>query len=378
MAKIASVRKRSDGNYQRSITVGRKPDGKPIRKTFYAKTIKELEKKAAEYEKKLESGTLSSGEKITFGDFSANWLATCKPKLGENARRRYKSVLHAHLVELNGYKLIELKPMHLQAIINRMAENGYAEKTCKEVKITAAQILDVAMQNDIVYRNVFAKVTVPHIESEERRPLTEEERKLIRKTCTGHRMGIPAMLMMFCGLRRGEMMALRWGDINLHTMEITVDKSLCFVNNASSIKPPKSKAGTRKVPIPKILLAYLQGDHAADEIFFPMVSGGYMTQIGYNRAWSSYLHYLNIQAGGRDASRSNPKVQKIENITAHMLRHTYATMLYDAGVDIKTAQRYLGHADVQTTLKIYTHLSETKQAQSLDALNAHFDALDAE
>ena len=87
---------------------------------------------------------------------------------------------------------------------------------------------------------------------------------------------------------------------------------------------------------------------------------------------------MHIQAGGRDASRSNPKVQKIENITAHMLRHTYATILYDAGVDIKTAQRYLGHADVQTTLKIYTHLSETKQAQSLDALHVHFDALDAE
>ena len=78
------------------------------------------------------------------------------------------------------------------------------------------------------------------------------------------------------------------------------------------------------------------------------------------------------------ASRSNPKVQKIENITPHMLRHAYATILYDVGVDIKTAQRYLGHADVQTTLKIYTHLSETKQAQSLNALNALFDALDAE
>ena len=61
-----------------------------------------------------------------------------------------------------------------------------------------------------------------------------------------------------------------------------------------------------------------------------------------------------------------------------MLRHSYATMLYDAGVDIKTAQRYLGHADIQTTLKIYTHLSEQKQAQSLEALNAHFRTLRAE
>jgi integrase len=98
-----------------------------------------------------------------------------------------------------------------------------------------------------------------------------------------------------------------------------------------------------------------------------------MSSVAYKRAWDSYAHYLNIQAGGRDASRINPKVQKIDRITAHMLRHTYATLLYDANVDIKSAQRYLGHSDIETTLEVYTHLTKHKQDESIEAINKHFE-----
>lgn len=96
-----------------------------------------------------------------------------------------------------------------------------------------------------------------------------------------------------------------------------------------------------------------------------------MSYTAFQAAWRSYQHYLNIAAGGEDASRSNPKIQAVEPFTAHQLRHTYATILYDAGVDVLTAQRLLGHADVQTTMRIYTHLSKQKEQQSIAALNAH-------
>jgi integrase len=100
-------------------------------------------------------------------------------------------------------------------------------------------------------------------------------------------------------------------------------------------------------------------------------TGGAMSYTAFQAAWRSYQHYLNIAAGGKDASRSNPKIQAVEPFTAHQLRHTYATMLYDAGVDVLTVQRLLGHADVQATMRIYTHLSKQKEQQSIAALNAH-------
>ncbi len=93
-----------------------------------------------------------------------------------------------------------------------------------------------------------------------------------------------------------------------------------------------------------------------------------MTHTAYNAAWASYLGYLNLKAGGRRGSRSNPKFQVIEEFTAHQLLHTYSSMLYDAGVD-PCAQKFLGHADLQVTLKIYTHLSEEKERGAVDALN---------
>lgn len=96
-----------------------------------------------------------------------------------------------------------------------------------------------------------------------------------------------------------------------------------------------------------------------------------MSETAFKCAWDSYLHYLNIKAGGRDASRSRRKLSVIDNLTPHMFRHTYATILYNAGVDVKSAQRFLGHADINMTLKIYTHLSEQKEQEAIALLNRH-------
>lgn len=128
--------------------------------------------------------------------------------------------------------------------------------------------------------------------------------------------------------------------------------------NTSSIKPPKSKAGTRKVPIPEILLPYLQGEHASDEVFCQMVSGGYMTQIGYNRAWNSYLHYLNLQAGGRDRSRSHPKVQAA---SLSKVRGSIAALQKEnslAGLIVMSPSIMSNVPMEQYTTKLRTHLKK--------------------
>jgi integrase len=105
----------------------------------------------------------------------------------------------------------------------------------------------------------------------------------------------------------------------------------------------------------------------------PAASGKMMSESAFRRAWDSYLHYLNIQAGGRDASRTRPKVSVISHITPHMFRHTYATILYDANVDVKSAQLLLGHTDVSVTLRIYTHLSLQKKSNAICNLNKHLN-----
>ena len=371
MPRQASINRRADGNYCRSIVVGRKPDGRPIRKYIYAKTIKELDRRAAEYEQQLRRGTLSVDENARFDDLAAAWLSTSKPTVSDGVRRRYRCLIEKHLHELSAFKAKDLKPMHLEAIISRMVEEGYAKKTLQEVKQAAAAVLNFGMKNDIVFRNVFAQVDVPDIDAAEREPVSEEIQQLITRAWQGHRMGVPALIMLYCGLRRGELLALTWRDVDLKKKIITVNKAITFYGNQADVKAPKTKAGNRSVPIPDAILPPLSSARQAGGMLVCAAqrSGGMMTNTGFLRAWESYQAYLNHCAGGKAAERGRPAVLATTPFTAHQLRHTYATMLYDAGVDILTAQRLLGHADVQTTMRIYTHLSKQKEQQSIAALN---------
>lgn len=383
MAAPSKYKRRPDGLYQRSITTGRKPDGRPIRKTIYAKTIKELDTRAAEYERQLRHGTLSSNEKITFGELALLWIETSKPLIGERMKARYLGIIKKHFEELKAIRVKDLKPHHLQSIINRLIEKEYAGKTIREIKQTAVQILALAMDNDIVYRNVFERVTVPELDAQDRRALTQKEQELVVNTWQGHRMGLPALLMMYCGLRRGELIALTWRDVNVKAKTITVNKAAFYTGNQPQLKAPKSKAGERTIPIPDKLLPMLSGRHAASMMVCPSVQGKMMSGEAFRRAWESYWRHLNLQAGGSDKKRGKndangkptwiPAVHAIDNITPHMLRHTYATMLYNAGVDVKSAQKFLGHADLNVTLKIYTHLSEEREQSAIAAMNGYLN-----
>ena len=101
-----------------------------------------------------------------------------------------------------------------------------------------------------------------------------------------------------------------------------------------------------------------------------------MSGAAYKSAWDSFMNHLNIKAGGQNAcGPKHPRIQVIDRITAHMLRHTYATILFDAGVDVKSAQKFLGHADIEVTLSIYTHLSKFKEDQAIKALNDHLTSV---
>lgn len=366
--------KRDDGRYQRNIIVGRKANGSYIRKTIYGKTKKELELRIAEITQQIHQGIYVPEDKTTFGEMSEIWLTQYNPTANEKWIYRQQSVINKHLLPALKYmKLKDLKPYHLQSIINKMAKDGLSTSTMKKAKQTAVRILNVGVENDLVVRNVFSNVKVPTVEPHERRALTEEERDLVNRTWRGHRMGHAVMIMMYCGLRRGELLALTWKDIDLERKVLSVNKSLQMFKNQPHIKKPKSKAGTREIPIPNILLDLLRDFPRDYPLVCPDARGEMMSDTAYRRAWNSYRHYLNLKAGGKDASRTREKVQAIDNITAHMLRHTYASMLYEAGVDIKSAQRFLGHADIEMTLAVYTHLTKFKEDEAINSLNAHLD-----
>ena len=220
-------------------------------------------------------------------------------------------------------------------------------------------------------KNPFSAIKVPYVEPETRRALTEEEVSLITENWRGARMGLAAMIMLYAGLRIGEVLALEWSDIDFDKRTITVSKARATLKNQPYLKTPKTKAGIRVIPIPEVLYEVLCSTRKKKGLVCPDVNGNLMSGVAQTNAWRSYINHLNECAGGRRGSGRRKPVIVIEKITPHMLRHTYATMLFDAGVDVKSAQKFLGHSDIEVTLEIYTHLSKFKEEQAIRALDEH-------
>ena len=374
---MSNTKKRNDGLYQKTIVVGRKPDGSYIRKVVYGKTKKELEQKAAEITAEVKSGIAVCDNGITFRELADIWFNQYNPNATERWKYETGLTLKKHLLPYIGeMKIKDLRQLHLQMVLSKLAKENYSHKTIVGIKQLAVRIMKVGVDSDLLMKNPFTGAIVAGNKGTERQPITEEQRKLIIENWRGHRMGLPAMIMLFAGLRRGEILALRWEDIDFKRKVIIVNKAVCVLKNQSYIKTPKTKSGVREVPIPNILLTALKEKRQLSGNIFTTVNVEEISEMTYKRAWDSYMGYLNVCAGGiRGKSKACKTVWVIEKFTAHMLRHTYATMLFDANVDVKSAQKFLGHADIEVTLSIYTHLSRFKEDQAIDALNEHLENL---
>jgi integrase len=194
----------------------------------------------------------------------------------------------------------------------------------------------------------------------QRRSLTDAERQAMLKAAETHRGGAWVMAMLYCGPRRGETVALKWKDINFKTKEITIKNAAEYETNSNqpTLKDTKTEAGYRTVPMPDQLVKKLKTLPRNGEYVFTTAHGKQLTLTALRRMWNGFMRQANIEAGAELYRNKIIKSALDENITIHYLRHTYATDLYRMGVDLKTAQYLLGHADIQTTANIYTHAAK--------------------
>lgn len=378
---------RSDGRYQAKVSVG---NGKY--KYIYAKSNKELERKVTELKIKLGKGVDVKAEKDTFYQWAERWLRQKKLTISTN---RYNICTYRinNLEPLHYIPISKIRTADIQDIIYDLHAEGLSEYVLNEVKNTAKQVLQLAIDNRVMDYNCALAVKIPPTEKgETRRALTEQEQEWITAPSDnrGHRM---AMIMMYAGLRRGEMLALLWTDIDLENKTINVNKAVEFDRNRPILKPrTKTEAGMRTVYIPQILVEFLQNEKRKQSLIVcPNVKGQLMTQTAYRSTWNSYQKELNRKFGDfsktlikdKNGSLTAYELPKslydphtvpiiIPNITAHMLRHTFITNMYLAGVDVLTAKEQAGHADIQTTLNIYTHLDSIYKKKEVAKLDEFF------
>ncbi len=322
---------------------------------------------------------------MTFVELADMWYLQ---KLSEGLCYAYQKELQNSINHLNAFIsdrcIDEIKPLDIDRIIisranfNPNTHKGMSKKCLKDLLNTAKAIFDFAIDNDFIIKNPARNRKIPKNASQhKRRALTDEEQQLIIKT--QHRCKIASMLMMFCGLRLGELLALQWSDIDFTDDTIYIRKKMQRTGtNQFTVAPGTKNGKCRKVPIPDKLLEYLKGEKSKAQsiIVCPNKIGELQTPSSWASLWKSYIIALNLEYSQTTQNKFDPKgvPMLLDKITPHMLRHTYTTLLYKSGVDVLVASKLLGHSSVQITLDIYTHLDEEHAQRNISSLNNYIQS----
>ena len=339
------MKRRPDGRWQKRITL---PNGKS--KLLYSSAATErLANK--DFNEQMLGMQQEKENSFLFKSIGEKWKEEHFPKMQNNTLKQYRPCYASAIEYFGDFKITDIKAFHIKQYINSLQEKGFAQKTVKNRLLVVSLIFKYAILNEYTETDPCVKISIPKNLPKTKRQNATKEDELIICNSTNSPCGILAYLYLTTGCRRGEALALSPEDVNIKERYIKVTKTVEWIGNAPQIKHcPKTDAGIRKIPISQ-KLAELLSPLMNNNFLFQNDDKELITNCQFTRMWDKYKKETGITC------------------TPHQLRHSYATILFDAGIDVKTAQCWLGHADINTTLGIYTHLSEQKQNEAIKKLN---------
>lgn len=339
--------RRKDGRMVEKITV------KGKRVSFYSnepndkKAMQEIQRKILEYTGELERGK-------RFNEVSDEWASEHLEKLTYNTASRYKCHIEYAKDFFKNADITKITANHIKNLMQSRIKKGYAGKTVKNQMSVVKMIFEYACINGYLEQSPCLFLRVPaNLPKTKREIPTTEEIEIINNSYDDGIFGLLAYFVLYSGLRKGETLALTYNDIDFKNKRIYVTKAVYFVGNTPHIKAPKTEAGTRVVPLLDCLAEKLNKN--AIGLIFHDSNGSLMRNGYFTKHWKKFCESKGIHVG------------------LHQLRHAYASyILHDTGIDVKTAQEIMGHADIQTTQNIYTQLTEAKLNQATEKLNNAF------
>lgn len=356
-------KRRKDGRYSTRISTGKyTADGKLITKTIYARTITELEAKKAEMQVDVKRGMYADDAGRTFGSVADDWLRAEKSGLEAKTVRKYTATVETLLKPLRGVRIKALTRADVVACL--AGQNAHPDNQ-RMMRMVVNAVLESAIDNGIVYKNVARNIKQKIAPAAEKRPLTAYEKRILDSVEWSPMQAAFLLILRYFGLRSGEALALMPSDIDFDAGCIHVRRAVTFAGSTTAIKAPKSAAGVRDVDAPEGVLSrlHLFVDACPTMYLFTGRNGSLMSHSTYRRFWSGIYQRIDEASGGRE--RMEPV-----RLTPHIFRHSYTCDLIDAGVSVKEAQRLLGHASVSVTLNIYAHHTETARQQTRSKLSA--------
>lgn len=378
-AGAGSIRQRPDGRWEARITLGTNPaTGKPLRKSIYADTQKEVRQRMTEILGAYDRGELQHTSKVKVSEWFDEWLRVfCEPKLKSYTITAYRGIVENHICRYIGaMQLQTVRGMHLQKMYNSMIAEGLAPKTVKNVAAVAHKGFDTAVKQGIINANPCDAAELPKMTQHEIKPLTDAEIPLFLEAIKGDSMENAFALCLFAGLREGECMGLSWKQVDFQKETITVNQQLQHEkvkggkyyiapytksNKARTIKPPRIafeylRAEQKKQAVNRLALG--KSWENADDLVFTDDFGKHLAIFTF------YAKFKKIAASiGRPDARP------------HDLRHTAATVAIASGADLKSVQSLLGHATASFTLNVYAHTSEKMMEDTASRMQSYYDGI---
>lgn len=375
-----TIRQRPDGTWEARITLGTNPgNGKPLRKSLYGKTQKEVRQKMQKALVEMDEGTYTSPTRTTVRSWLQTWVNEYTSDVKDSTRTSYRQHLENHIIPaLGAVKLSELTPAACQKFINDLTrEKGLSAKTVKNVHGVLHHALKQAVRLGYMRLNPAEACSLPRIEKAKIEPLDAPEIKQLLGALGDDVYSDVLRVDLFTGMREGEILGLQWSCIDFDRGTITIEKQLSRprvkgeVYRFTSLKNDKPRI-VQPAPFVMQILKRQRKRQAEQRIR----AGANWDDRGFpdlvfTNEEGKFLNYTIVLRHLKNALKAAGLPEK----RFHDLRHTYAVTSLQAGDDVKTVQENLGHYTAAFTLDQYGHVTETMKQASAQRMEAFIDNL---
>ena len=359
------ITQRSKGTYSIKISVGKDPaTGKYKSQWFTVKGSKrDAEKRLSELLHQRDNGIYVKPEKQTLGEYLGQWLKDCHANLAPHTAQSYQFFVERHIKPALGQiPITQLKPDHLQRLYTdklttgrRDGKGGLGNRSVRYIHTTLHKALRSAVKLGIIVRNPADSVEVPKVKRHEMKVLSESDIHIFLEYARSTPYYALFYTTLFTGMRRSELLALRWCDVELLLCQISVSRTLHQLHNRDIIiRQPKTAKGRRLIalsPSTAIVLRehWLEQENIRqsigvaltdDDLVFSQYDGKPLLPDSITKAWHNIAKHCGLNG-----------------IRLHDARHTHASLMLKQGVHPKIVQERLGHASIQITLDTYSHVA---------------------
>jgi integrase len=360
-----SITRRKDGLYMARYTVETATGTK--RKTLYGKTRRAVDEKLTKAKADRNRGLVFDADNLTLGNYLERWIHdSVRNTVRQRTWERYEQIVRVHLKPALGrVKLKNITPTHARALYREKLDTGLAPRTVNYIHTTLSKALNDAVLDGLIPRNPTSGVKAPKPVKKEIHPLSPEQVKAFLEAARGDRFEGAYVVALHCGLREGEILGLKWSDVDLNAEILQVRRTLSEARAGQRFEPPKNGKGRNVRLTPqavKALRTHLgrqleeierSGDLYRDQgLVFPSRVG---TPMNAKNLTARSFKPLLKRAG-------------LPDIRFHDLRHTLATLMLQNGEHPKVVQEMLGHATIAITMDTYSHVLPNMQRSAVERL----------